>query len=584
MTATLLIAVTLPALLALPVALRTRLRRPALSLAPWAALPSLALAIWPELAPPAHFPALLFGMRLALDQVAQIFLFFTAFLWTIAGVYARAYLARDPAQHRFFAFHLLTLTGNLGLIAAQDLVTFYVAFALMTFAGYPLVVHARDATALRAGRVYVVMAVIGETMLLAGFLLAASGAESLELAAVAAAVGVSPWRTAIVLLLLAGFGIKAGALPLHVWLPLAHPVAPTPASAVLSGSMIKAGLLGWLRFLPLGLVALPTWGAVLIGLGLAAAVFGVLIGVTQTDPKTALAYSSISQMGIINVAVGTGLASPDGWGSALSACLVYVVHHGLAKAALFLGVGVAMAAADSRAAWRWSIAGLAFAALAVAGAPLTSGMVAKEYLKEIAPLSPAAWPALLDLTLPLTAVGTTLLMARFLFLVARTRDPAHHRLSRALWVPWLLLLLGVAGVAWVLPGYYELEIDPPGLPYPGAVWVSIWPIVVGGLLIWSALLVTRRTRLTLARLHVEPGDLLVGLEWLFGKARGRLIAPRVREPMNPVMVFASRWYGIYARPDRRSTVLKLERQLTVWTMAGLLAVLLAAAIVGLLLV
>ena len=94
-----------------------------------------------------------------------------------------------------------------------------------------------------------------------------------------------------------GFGIKAGALALHFWLPLAHPAAPVPASAVLSGAMIKAGLLGWLRFLPLGYAALPAAGLGLVGVGLAAALIGAAAGALQRNPKTVLAWSSVARWG-----------------------------------------------------------------------------------------------------------------------------------------------------------------------------------------------------------------------------------------------------------------------------------------------
>jgi len=399
MNALLIAAAALPALLALALVARGPLRAPAMAAAPWAAAPALLLSLLAVPGPPLELGWLMLGTRVGLDMVGQVFLFFTALLWTAAGVHARGYTAGDPRRRTFFVFFLLTLSGNLGLILARDLATFYAAFAVMTFAAYPMVVHRADAEARRAGRVYVIMAIIGETMLLAGFVMAGAGAPTLALGDVAASVAASPYRDVIVALLLAGFGVKAGALPLHVWLPLAHPVAPTPASAVLSGAMIKAGLLGWLRFLPLGETALPGWGAALIALGLASAFFGVVIGVTQDDPKTALAYSSISQMGIINVTVGVGLAEPRVWPAALAACLIYAVHHGLAKGALFLGVAVAEAA-DTRFARRWVLAGLAFAGLALAGAPMTSGMVAKGYLKEIAPFSSAWWPGMLDLVAP----------------------------------------------------------------------------------------------------------------------------------------------------------------------------------------
>ena len=165
-------AVAFPLLLALAVALPTRARGPALAVAPWAAGPALALSLHPVPVPPVRVPWLLLDTRVGLDALGQAFLPFTALLWTIAGVYARAYLAHDPRARQFVVFHLLVMSGNLGLVVAHDLVTFYVAFALMTFAAYPLVVHQADAFALRAGRVYIVMAVLGETMLLLGFILA----------------------------------------------------------------------------------------------------------------------------------------------------------------------------------------------------------------------------------------------------------------------------------------------------------------------------------------------------------------------------------------------------------------------------
>ncbi len=143
--------------------------------------------------------------------------------------------------------------------------------------------------------------------------------------------------------------------------------------------MIKAGLLGWLRFLPLGEVSLPEWGALCAAAGLAAAAYGVVVGLTQDEPKTVLAYSSVSQMGFMLTGIGIGLSAPEAWPAALSAVLLYALHHGLAKGAMFLGVGVPPG--DS-AAQRWLHAGgLVVTAMALAGAPFTSGSVAKVALK-----------------------------------------------------------------------------------------------------------------------------------------------------------------------------------------------------------
>jgi len=163
------------------------------------------------------------------------------------------------------------------------------------------------------------MAVLGEAALVAGMLLAVHAASSHYLSDLAA---VAPPAAAIPLLLL-GFGIKVGMPLLHMWLPLAHPVAPVPASAVLSGVMLKAGLLGWLRFLPLGTAALPETGTLLLTAGLLAMFLGVAAGLCQREPKVLLAYSSISQMGFMTLAVGAGLLAPQLWPVLLPAVGLY---------------------------------------------------------------------------------------------------------------------------------------------------------------------------------------------------------------------------------------------------------------------
>jgi formate hydrogenlyase subunit 3/multisubunit Na+/H+ antiporter MnhD subunit len=568
MSTVLLLSILFPAVLAGALTGRGRVGRIALAATPVAAVPALLLSLASEAIPSQFFPWLLDGSLWGLDSTGQIFLLFSALLWTASGVFAMKYLEDDPRRARFFLFFLLTMSGNFGLIVAQDLMTFYLFFALMTFAGYGIVTHTRTPEARRAGHVYIVMAVAGETLLVIGLILAASGAESLTLADVAEAIGASPQRNLIVGLLLLGFAVKAGAIPLHVWLPLAHPVAPTPASAVLSGSMIKAGLLGWIRFLPLGIVALEVWGAIVIILGIAGAFFGVVIGVTQRDAKTTLAYSSISQMGLISIGIGAAMVEPVVWPVALGATIAYAAHHGLAKGALFLGVGVA-AAAGSVWERRLALSGLVFAALAVAGAPLTSGSVAKIGLKEVAGGMPVSWAAALEILLPLAAVGTTLLMARFLFLVRREAAEEAHAgaLPLMIWLPWVVLLAAVLVTVWILPHRYELDPGPSAL-YPAALWMSIWPVIAGLLGVWLTLILVRRAR-ELGRIHVVPGDVLAIAEALLRRWRNRPKGASAEAPA-PVVSLASRWYGVYAESEPSDPPLRMEIEVTRWSLAMLL--------------
>lgn len=556
-----------PLLLALLLAGPAGLRAVAGRLAPWAAVPALFLAIQGPVEPQ-RISWLLFGSEFGLDGLGRALLAMTALLWTAAGVSTRTMLASDPHRVRYWVFHLLTLTGNLALLVAADVVGFYLGFALMTFAAYGLVVHKGTAAARRAGRIYLVMAVLGEGVLLAGLFLASAAADgALRLPEVAAAVAGAPHRDVVIALLVAGFGVKAGVLPLHVWLPLAHPVAPTPASAVLSGCMIKAGLLGWLRFLPIGEAALPDWGGLLVVAGLAAAFFGAVAGVAQDDAKTTLAYSSISQMGFLTIAVGIGLATPSAGPAAIAACAVYAAHHGMAKGALFLGAGVA-AAAGTRRARRAVVLSLLLPALALAGAPMTSGALAKSALKEIEPFAP---PLLLPLSswLFAAAIATTLVLVRFLVLVSRQSSPERVGPAAGLWLSYTGLLSMVAALG--LFGAGSFGFSESTTHSLADLSTAAGPILVGGLLAWLGARLRPGTR-------IPPGDVVVPVERLLARIGRRGGPEHVSVPAEPVAPLAARWYGIYASSRPTDRLLRFEIGLTRWEIAALLLVLVVTAL------
>jgi formate hydrogenlyase subunit 3/multisubunit Na+/H+ antiporter MnhD subunit len=543
----------LPALLALlwPVgALRGRL----MGLAPWAALPALALALHPEADGTSLLvPALFTGLHLNVDGMGRSFLLLTALLWVVAGAFARSYHASDLERETFFGFFTLTMAGNLGLVLAADLLSFYLFFAWMTFAAYGLVVHRRDEEALRAGRIYIVLAVLGELCILSALIVLGWAFNGIPLFGGELDLA---WRNLagfgaaglVGSLAVAGFGIKAGVAPLHLWLPLAHPVAPTAASALLSGVMIKAGVLAWLRFLP-GDQALPVLGTVLLAVGVVSAFYGVLVGLAQDDPKTVLAYSSVSQMGYMAMGTGLALRAPEWAPVALVAVVLYAVHHGVAKGALFLSVGVADRWGEAGggrggagASWFHRpgavLVGAALPALALAGAPFTGGAQGKGLLKNaLSELAPE-WYPWLDPLLLVAAVGTTVLMARFLATLRRRmleaadgtgpgssgagpssssvaggiRGGGWSSIPWGLTVPWgLLVVLGVLGPTWAP----EVVALPDGVAIPGAFYglvAATGPVLVGTLAAW--LVWTRPALLgTAGRLRVPAGDLLIPLEW-----------------------------------------------------------------------
>lgn len=495
------------------------LRPLAARLAPWAPLPALVSSLADQ-TPAFELDAALLGLRLgAPDPATRAFLAFTAVLWLLAGTFARAYVGAHACS--FWFFFLVTMAGNVGAILAGSVATFYVFYAVMTFAAYGLVVHERSDAARRAARTYLVMALGGEILLLAAFLLVVRERIDLPFGDVPVSVARSPHRGVICAFLVVGFGVKAGLVLLHLWLPLAHPVAPSPASAVLSGTIIEVALLAWLRFLPLGVAPLPGLGLSLAAVGFVTAFYGAVVGVLQVDPKVVLAYSSVSQMGLAVVAAGAGLAAPAAAPAATAAIVFFASHHAMAKGSLFLGAAVAR---ETGGGWpaRLVTLGLLVAALAIAGAPFTSGALAKAALKDVltAPSRGAGASAAL---LSVAAIGSTLLMVRFLSLAAPAADAEERGPRAGLWVPWLVLLASGSALAFH-PG---LRPDPrAALVGWGALWSGGWPLLAGVALAVAASAVLRR--LGRAAPTVPPGDVLVFVEAAVFESRRGIVDARRR--------------------------------------------------------
>jgi formate hydrogenlyase subunit 3/multisubunit Na+/H+ antiporter MnhD subunit len=449
---------------------RVRERMPTfLVLAP---LPGLAAALLAANGPPLVLDEARRQFTFALDPEGAVLLGVAALLWSAAGFYARSYIGGGPAGGRFAEWWLLTLSGSLGVFITADLVSFYVAFAVVSLAAWGLVIHDGTARARRAGVIYLALAVSGEICLLMGFALLAAGTpgESWAIEGTVAMLPASQWPALTLAFLIAGFGLKMGLVPLHVWLPVAHPAAPMPASAVLSGAIIKAGVIGLIRFLPFE-SALPDWGLTLTGFGLLSAFYGVAIGITQANPKTVLAYSSISQMGLVAAVLGTGLAAGDG--GATMAAAFYAAHHVLAKGALFLAVGV-VAAGGAR--WWPVLLPAAVLALGFGGLPLTGGALAKLAVK--APLGEGA----VGLLATLAGAGSTLLMMHFLHrlrLTARA-DPEATAPPGLVW-PWLAMAGAAIAIPWALFLTAGIGTVADALA-PAALWGLLWPALLGVLL------------------------------------------------------------------------------------------------------
>lgn len=495
-----------------------RARRVLEAMTPWAALPAVLLALLPE-GSELTAPMLGLGTRVAVDATGRAFLLLNGLLWSAAALFARYYLERDTKRPVFFGFFLAAMAGSIGTCVAGDAATFYTFYALASFAAWPLVMYERTRAARRAARVYLALVVIGEACVFAAVALHVIEAGTASFARTPYSPGT--WQ---LFLTIAGFGIKAGMMPLHVWLPLAHPVAPTPASAILSGVMIKAGVLGWIRFLPAGETAFPVWGSVLIVVGVAGAFAGVIFGLLQRSAKAALAYSSVSQMGFLALGVGVGLAHPSAWPALLTAVLLYALHHGLAKCALFLGVGVLdMAVTPRRRALAFAL--MAIPALSLAGAPFSSGALAKQGLKSGLPLPSDLLVGALPWLLPLAAGGTTLLMVRVLLLAAasshKTDSPYVKAEDRGSWwrlaAPWMaiVLLVAVAGSRDAMTRV--LRASPPPL---GSATVAALPVATAVVIAWAAFRAMSRAHWQAPTL--PAGDLFIALSGFARRIRRRV--------------------------------------------------------------
>lgn len=449
-----------------------RLRRGTAIASPLTLLPAGVLTLTGDGAE-LEVPWLLLGSQFAVDETARALtliavLLYTAALMSVTWVKLRQ---TERGSGALSAFLLVCFTGNICVYLAADPVTFYLGFAVLSFSAAGLVIHYRTQAARRATGIYLVLSVLSETAVLAGLLLVTAGSEHTGL---------------IVTALLIGFGVKAGTVPLHVWLPLAHPAAPPAASAVLSGAMVKAGLVGWLRFLPTDnddAAVLTAAGNTLLILALVGAFAAVLIGVLQDDPKVILAYSTISQMGFIACLVAVGMLVPELAGVTASAAVLYAVHHGLAKGALFLGVPV-LKHYGRGGTGVLVLIGMLGAGLAVAGAPLTSGAygkyVSKEAVEGISVLGLG-----LDHILPLVATGSTVLLLRFGFALRQTERGPRRGVDAEL-LSWLGVCAAGIVVPWLIGQHWISGADEFSWT-ASSLWDATWPILLGmalGILVW----------------------------------------------------------------------------------------------------
>ena len=397
---------------------------------------------------------------LKVDTVGCVFAVLMCAMWLLAAVFALEYLEHDAHEASFQAFYMTVLSALVGQCYAGSMVTLYVFYELMTLLSVPLVVHERTPQAVAAGVKYLVYSIFGAMLGLMGifFFNHYLGTVTFAPGGVAPLSGVvTPGLLVVTFLVILGFGTKAGMFPMHGWLPTAHPVAPAPASAVLSGVITKAGVLAIVRvvYFLVGAKALAgTWvQTAFMILALITVFMGSMLAYREPLLKKRLAYSTVSQVSY--VLFGLSCMVPE----AFEGALLHVLAHSTIKDALFLCAGAIIhqtgktMVSDLRGIgkqmpvtiWCWTIA-----SLGLIGIPPTGGFVSKW---QLATGSLASGMGALSVIGPVVLIVSALLTAAYLlpvtiygFFPGSDFDYASLEKKEPGWlmlVPMLLLAAGV---------------------------------------------------------------------------------------------------------------------------------------------
>lgn len=430
---------------------------------------------------PIGLPDLPFHLRLdALSAFFMVLLGGAAFGIT---VYASGYfksMAAGPLALLALWYHLF-LGGMVTVLLANDAYAFMVAWEVMALSSYFLVTTDHKVPEIRrAGFLYLLIAHVGAISLLLTFGVLQGGEGDYTFDTMRLAEMTPFWASAAYLLALFGFGAKAGMVPLHVWLPEAHPAAPSPVSALMSGVMLKTAIYGLLRVtFDLLNIQIGWWGTLALALGLITALYGVIFAAVQSDMKRLLAWSSIENIGILLAAFGlTLIFTTDGKGAlaalTLTALLYHALNHAFFKGLLFVGTGSVLHATGVRHMGHlgglmrfmpWTAWLTLIGALAIAGLPPLNGFVSEWLLLQAFLQTPGLTQPYLNMVIPVAAATVALaaalaayVMVKFFGVVflGQPRDPALHEAHEAGWPERLGMLWLAAGC--VLLGLFPAQV------------------------------------------------------------------------------------------------------------------------------
>jgi formate hydrogenlyase subunit 3/multisubunit Na+/H+ antiporter MnhD subunit len=469
----------------------------------------LGVTLQPALVLPFGLPWL--GMNFSVDAVSALFLVIVNLGGATASLYAIGYGRHEHEPWRVLPFFPIFLAAmNLVLIAA-DAYDFLIFWEFMSLTSWALVMAHHEAAETRnAGIVYLLMASAGTLALLLAFGLLAGAQGHYDFASMRAAHPAAWVGATVLFLVLLGAGSKAGLVPLHVWLPRAHPAAPSHVSALMSGVMTKVAIYAFIRIVfDLAGPAAWWWGLVVLLIGGVTAVLGVLYAMMEEDIKIILAYSTIENVGLIFVGLGLALAfKADGLMAAaalaLTAALFHALNHAMFKSALFYGAGAIQHAAGSRLLsqlgglihrMKISAVPMLVAAMAISSLPPFNGFASEWLILQAILLSPALPQLGLKLAVP--AVGALLALAASLAAacfvrfygfayLGKPRSPAAAAAQEtdAFSLSAISFLAALCLVVGVLPGFVIDLLAPVtqsllGAHMPsqaGLSWLTIVPI------------------------------------------------------------------------------------------------------------
>ena len=342
-----------------------------------------------------HVPEICgFGLNFTLDGFRLLYGAIAALMWMMTTILSREYFKHHGNRNRFYLFLLLTLGATMGVFLSADLYTTFIFFEIMSFTSYVWVAQEENEPSLKAAITYLAVAVIGGLVMLMGIFLVYHALGTVAMDELLAAAAQYPDKKLLYIAgscMLFGFGAKAGAFPLHIWLPKAHPVAPAPASALLSGILTKTGVFGILVISCGMFLHDSAWGRLILLIGVLTMFGGALLAVFAIDLKRTLACSSMSQIGLIMVGIGMqGLLGEEN-ALAVHGTLLHMMNHSLIKLVLFMAAGVIYM--NTHALDLNKIRGFGrkkpllkaiflTGALAIGGIPLFGGYISKTLLHE----------------------------------------------------------------------------------------------------------------------------------------------------------------------------------------------------------